>query len=141
MQGKRAIKGWMNMVLAGLMLARSIPAQTSAPAQTSTPDSSIKQTIVALPLNSKVVVHLKNGTAAQGKVVNRTDAAFLLANRNGGQSQEIAYDQVVSVSQVRTSHAKRNWIIVGAVVAGLAVTAIVVVAKGNGPIFKNGGTL
>ena len=60
-----------------------------------------------------------------GRILNRTDTDFSLEPQKGMDTQTIAYDQVLSVSQIKGGHShKTRWIIIG-VVAGVAVVAIV----------------
>lgn len=99
---------------------------TNLAAQQPAGDSSVQQQISAIPSTSLVEVNLKEGDSLRGRIVSRTDSGFSLQREKGKRTQTIAYDQVLSVSQVKggQSH-KARWIIIG-VVAGVAVVAIVV---------------
>lgn len=65
----------------------------------------------------------------RGHIVSRTDSDFSLQREKGTGAQSIAYDQVLSVSQVKAGHShKKRWIIIG-VVAGAVVVVAVIAAK------------
>jgi hypothetical protein len=92
-------------------------------------ESSARQEIASLPSSALVQVDLKDGHRFLGHIVSRTDLDFSLQRQKGERTQTIAYDQVLSVSQVKHGHShKTRWIVIG-VVAGVVVVAIVFAYK------------
>ena len=79
-------------VLVTLLITEPIQAQQAA-------ESSVKQQVAALPPNSLVDVRLTRGETLRGRIVNRTDSDLSLKLERGG-TQSVAYNQVLSVSQV-----------------------------------------
>jgi Mid2 like cell wall stress sensor len=113
----------MRVVLSAI-LAVVLTIQTAA--QQPAVNSSVQQEISTVPANSLVQVNLKDGQRLRGHIVSRTDSDFSLQREKGGGKQSIAYDQVLSVSQVKAGHShKKKWIIIG-VVTGVGVAAVVV---------------
>jgi hypothetical protein len=109
----------VSILLIMAVLAADLAAQQPAL------NSSMQQQVSTFPSTSLVQVNLKEGDSVRGRIVRRTDSDFSLERENGKQTQTIAYDQVLSVSQVKGGHShKKRWIIIG-VVAGAAVVAIV----------------
>src|SRR5437868_206555 len=86
---------------------------TELAAQQPAANSSVQQQISRFPSTSLVQVNLKEGDSVRGRIVSRTDSDFSLQREKGAGKQTIAYDQVLSVSQVKAgpSHKKR-WIII-----------------------------
>jgi hypothetical protein len=111
------------------LILTTVLASDQLIAQQPAADSSIREEIASLPSTSLVEVDLKNGRRLRAHIVRRTDSDFSLQREKGKRKQSIAYDQVLSVAQVRARHShKKTWIIV-AVVAGVAVVAIVFAYK------------
>jgi hypothetical protein len=104
-------------------------------AQQPAPNSSIRDEIATLPATSLVEVQLKSGRRMRGHIVRRTDADFSLEREKGNRTQSIAYDQVLSVAQVRQGHSHKKWIILGVAVGVMAVVVVILVAvvKTQGP--------
>jgi hypothetical protein len=94
----------------------------------STSDPVAKQEIATLPSNSLVEVTVRGGGTLRGHIVRRTETDFSLQRERRGGTQNIAYDQVLSVSQVKGGHSHKKWIIIGVVVGAVAVVAIIFVA-------------
>jgi hypothetical protein len=90
------------------------------PAQQPQADSPIKQEIAALPSSSFVEVSVIGGGILRGHIATRTESDFSLRREKGAGTQTIAYDQVLSVSQVKAGPWHKKWIIIG-VVAGATV--------------------
>jgi hypothetical protein len=104
-------------------------------AQQPAADSSIKQEIASLPSTSLVEVDLKDGHRLRGHIARRTDSDFSLQREKGKRTQSIAYDQVVSVSQVKAGHSHKKWIILGVAVGAVVIVVVIIVAvvKTKGP--------
>jgi hypothetical protein len=98
------------------------------PAQQPQADSPIKQEIAALPSTSLVEVSVRGGGILRGHIGTRTESDFSLKREKGAGTQTIAYDQVLSVSQVKGRHSHKKWIIIG-VVAGVIVVVAIIAAK------------
>ncbi len=100
------------------------------------PTDSIKQKILTFPSTALGEIRMKGGDGLRGHIVGRADADFSLELDRGGGTQNIIYDQVSSISQVKTGHSHKKWIIIG-VALGAAVVVVVVVfvviAKTKGP--------
>jgi hypothetical protein len=98
-------------------------------------DSSIRQEIASLPSTSLVEVDLKNGRRLRGHIVRRTDSDFSLEREKGQRTQRIAYDQVLSVAQIKSGHSHKKWIILGVAVGAVVIVVVIIVAvvKANGP--------
>jgi Mid2 like cell wall stress sensor len=111
------------LILTAILVADQVRAQQPAA------DSSIRQEIAGMPTTSLVQVNLNDGHRLRGRIVSRTDSDFSLQREKGAGAQTIAYDQVLSVSQVKGGHShKTRWIIVGVVVGlGVAVAVIAIV--------------
>jgi hypothetical protein len=117
----------MRKVIALILVTVLATIQVSA--QQPAGEFSAKQQIASLPSSALVQVDLKDGHRLLGHIVSRTDLDFSLQRQKGKRRQTIAYDQVLSVSQLKHGHShKTRWIIVG-VVAGVAVVAIVFAYK------------
>jgi hypothetical protein len=102
---------------------------TDLAAQQPAANSSVQQQISAFPSTSLVQVNLKEGDSVRGRIVSRTDSDFSLQREKGAGAQTIAYDQVLSVSQVKARHShKKRWIIIS-VVAGVVVVVAIIAAK------------
>jgi hypothetical protein len=99
---------------------------TEMAAQQPAVNSPVRQEISTVPANSLVQVDLKDGQRLRGHLVSRADSDFSLERQKGRGTQSIAYDQVLSVSQVKAGHShKKKWIIIG-VVTGVGMAAVVV---------------
>jgi hypothetical protein len=104
------------------------------PAKQAIEDSRIKQEIAAIPSGSLVEVRTQGGNRLRGHIVNRGDSDFSLEREQGGGTQTVAYNQVLSVSQVRAGHSHKKWIIIGVVVAAIAIVAIIIGVKASHPL-------
>jgi hypothetical protein len=113
------------LILTAILVGDQVRAQQPAT------HSSIRQEIASMAATSLVQVNLKDGHRLRGRIVSRTDSDFSLQREKGAGAQTIAYDQVLSVSQVKGGHShKTKWIMLGVVVGlgvAVAVVAIVVV--------------
>jgi hypothetical protein len=113
----------ITLILAAVLATDQLWAQQPAS------ESSARQQIANLPSTALVEVDLKDGHRLLGHIVSRTDLDFSLQREKAKRTQTIAYDQVLSVSQVKRGHShKTRWIIIG-VVAGVVVIAIVFAYK------------
>jgi hypothetical protein len=109
-----------------LSIVLTVVLTTEIAAQQPAVNSSVQQEISAVPSTSLVEVDLKDGHRLRGHIVSRTDSDFSLQREKGGGTQTIAYEQVLSVSQLKAGHShKKKWIIIG-VVTGVGVAALVV---------------
>ncbi|MGI8961977.1 MAG: hypothetical protein ACR2IV_19900 [Bryobacteraceae bacterium] len=108
----------VSVILMALLITDLLPAQQPAT------EPSTKQEIAALPSSSLVEVSVRGGGILRGHIVNRTDTNFSLRREKGAGTQTIAYDQVLSASQVRGGHSHKKVIIW--VVVAVAVTVVVV---------------
>jgi hypothetical protein len=112
-----------------LSIILSAVLTTELAAQQPVANSSVQQQISAFPSTSLVQVNLKEGDSLRGRIVSRTDSGFSLQPEKGAGAQTVAYDQVLSVSQVKAGHShKKKWIIIG-VVAGVVVVVGVIAAR------------
>jgi hypothetical protein len=123
----------MRVILAMVVSAVLVKEQVTA--QQTPTDSSVKQEVAALPSSSLVEVRIQGGNRLRGHIVNRGDADFTLEREKRAGTQTIAYDRVLSISQVNDKHSHKKWIIIGVVVAAVVVAVVVVVAivKTQGP--------
>jgi hypothetical protein len=126
--GAVGLRKVLSLVLTGLLVAQLIAAQEPAT------DSVIKQRVAALPPKARVVVELKDGTSARGQLQSRTDQDFTIKEQKGGQTRNIAYDQVRSVAQMKGGPSKKTWIILGVVVVGVLVIVALVARSSCGHI-------
>jgi hypothetical protein len=120
------------LVLLSIVLAVVLTIELAA--QQQAVNSSVQQEISAVPSNSLVQVNLKGDGTVRGRIVSRTDSDFSLQREKGG-TQTIAYDQVLSVSQVKAGHSHKKWIILGVAVGAVVIVVIIIVAvvKSKGP--------
>jgi hypothetical protein len=120
------------LVLLSIVLAVVLTIELAA--QQQAVNSSVQQEISAVPSNSLVQVNLKGDGTVRGRIVSRTDSDFSLQREKGG-TQTIAYDQVLSVSQVKAGHSHKKWIILGVAVGAVVIVVIIIVAvvKTKGP--------
>ena len=112
----------MRMVMAAVLCAVLTMEQVSA--QQPAPDSGVKQQIAALSSRALVDVSMRAGGTLRGHIVSRSDADFVLKQEKGDR-QTISYDQVLSVSQVRSG--VRHTLLITAVVVGVAVVVVAIV--------------
>lgn len=124
----------MIVTLAALLIVQSVDARQVAA------DSTIKQSITALPPEAHVALHLNDGHALRGRIGSRADQDFVLKPDNGGAPQTVSYEQVTAVEQIE-GHSNKKWIIVG-VVAGVVVALAIIAIHiknhhglGSGPAF------
>ena len=122
----------MRAIVAGILVA--LLAGDCLPAQQAVTDSPIKQQIATIPPGSQVEVRMQSGERVRGRIVNAKDADFSLERDKATATQTIAYNQVASVSQVKAGHSHKKWIIIGVVVAGIAIVAIVIGVKASHPL-------
>ena len=99
----------VTLVLIAVLATDQLRAQQPAS------DSSIKQAIAGIPPTSVAEVRMKAGDKLRGHIVDRTDTDFSLKRAKAGRTQRIAYDQVLSVAQVKSGHSHKKWIIIGVV--------------------------
>jgi hypothetical protein len=104
------------------------------PAQQAQADSPIKQEIAALPSSSLVEVSVRGGGILRGHIARRTETDFSLRPEKGSGTQTIAYDQVLSVSQVKVGHSHKKWIIIGVVAGAIVVVAIIAAKIASNPL-------
>ena len=119
----------LSTILIALLTRDQIAAQQPAA------DNAVKQEIAALPSNSLVEVRVQGGSTLRGHIVSRGESDFALKREKGAGTQTIAYNQVLSVSQVKSGHSHKKWIILGVVVGAVVVVVVVVVVlvKTRGP--------
>jgi hypothetical protein len=111
----------LSIILTALLVTELAAQQPGA-------NSSIQQEISAFPPTSLVQVNLKGGNSVRGRIVSRTDSDFSLQREKGAGTQTVAYDHVLSVSQVKHGHSHKKWIIIG-IVAGVVVVVGIIAAK------------
>jgi hypothetical protein len=116
------MRALLSIILMAVLTTEQLPAQQPAA------NSSIQQEIGALPPTSLVQVNLKGGDSVRGRIVSRTDSDFSLQREKGAGTQTVAYDQVLSVSQVKPGHSHKKWIIIG-IVAGVVIVVAIIAAK------------
>ena len=107
----------MRIILAVLLSTMLAIPQVSA----QTTQDSVKQEVAAIPSKALVDISMRAGGILRGHIVSRADADFTLRQEKGGTTQTIAYDQVLSISQVKTGHSHKKWIIIGVVIVGAVV--------------------
>ena len=119
----------VSIVLMALLVGDLLPAQQPVA------ESRTKQEISGMPSTSLVEVRIVGGEKLRGHIVSRTESDFTLELNNGRGTQNIAYDRVLSISQVNGGHSHKKWIIIGVVVGALVITVVVIVAvvKTKGP--------
>lgn len=116
------------IILLGVLLRDQLPAQKVE-------NSPIKQQVAALPPASLVEVVMNDGDKLRGHIATVGGTEFALAREKRGGTQSIAYDQVRSVSQVK--HSNKKWIIIGVVVAAIAVVGIIIGVAASKPPLGN----
>ena len=98
-----------------------------------TTQDSVKQEVAAIPSKALVEVSMRSGGILRGHIVSRADTDFTVRQEKGGSTQTIAYDQVLSVSQIKSGHSHK-WIIIGVVLGAVVVAGIIAaVIAARGP--------
>ena len=118
----------LSIILITVLIADQLPAQEGQADR-------IKQEVSGWPASALVEVSMTGGGIVRGHIVSRTDTDFSLRREKSGGIQNIAYAQVLSVSQIKSGHSHKKWIILGVVVGAMAVAVIVIVVivKTKGP--------
>lgn len=126
-QNRTSAKSVVSLMLAALLIVQSVIAQQPETA------SNMKQTISRLSPRAHVELQLADGSTVRGRITSRGDHDFTI-KRDGDGTQNIAYDQVRSVSQLKGGHSSVKWALIG-VGAGIAVAVIIVaiILKTRGP--------
>jgi hypothetical protein len=114
------------IVLVAVLLRNQLLAQQAAL------NPRIKQQIAALSPASLVEVRMKDGDKLRGRIASHEDLDFSLAAEKGGGAQNIAYDQVLSVSQVK--HSNKKWIIIGVAATAILVVGLIALHIKNHPL-------
>jgi hypothetical protein len=118
----------VDIILIPLLVAGLLPAQQPQA------DLPIKQEIAALPSSSLVEVSVRGGDILRGHIATRTESDFSLKREKGAGTQTIAYDQVLSVSQVKARHSHKKWIIIGVTAGAILVIAIIAAKIASNPL-------
>ena len=108
----------LSLVLAFVMLTRLASAASGT--------ASIKAEIIGMPVGTSIELRLKDQQKLRGARGAVSDSGFTLVDTRSGERQ-IAFDDVVSVKQLK-SHTKRNILI--AVGVGVAAVTVVLVIVG-----------
>ena len=104
----------ISLALTLLMVMHLVPAAAG--------EDSVASQITAMPTGAKIEILLKNKQTVRGRTGPVSGSGFTLVDSRKVQHQ-IAFDDVVSVKQIK-SHATRNILIVtGVGVAALGITA------------------
>lgn len=122
------MRALLSTVLIALLITDQLPAQQPEA------NASVKQEIAALPSTSLIEIRMQGGDRLRGHIVSCGESDFALEREKGAGTQTIAYDQVLSVSQVNSGHSHKKWIIIGVVIAAVAVVAIVIGVKASHPL-------
>jgi len=98
------------------------------------PDTaSVATQIVAMPMGASIELRLKSKEKIRGARGAVSNTGFALVGSSAVERQ-IAFDDVVSVKAIATSHNRRNVLIAVGVGAAIAVTAaiVIIVIRGLG---------
>ena len=113
-------------------LSLSFPAATRAQTSEAQATQTARASVQTMGVNTdrRVVVKLHDKTKVKGYITRMDQDSFTVTDSKTGASQTLSYSDVHDVKKASSGWSTKNWLILGAVAAGIVVTGIVVKSVG-----------
>lgn len=119
----------MMLVTAGFSF-QSVYAQSQSPKASET-----RAKVADMGMRTKVEVKLSDGTKVKGRIGEINNQVFTISDEKSGKSNEIKYDEVMSIEKSSGGLSPVTWGIIGGAAAAAVIVGITVVK----PVLCDGG--